>query len=140
MIRCLAVLVTVLAPALMAVCSAGVTSANPPSEGAEEPSCTYTLSSPTVVAVSGVNVVTATLKPYPCMGSTNPTSLTVCVSVQGGDSTTQCKTRNIPDQAQVYFVPYRPGATYIVTGRGCSSLYDIRGSTCTSLGPYTATL
>jgi hypothetical protein len=138
MIRCLLALLTVFATAMIGVGSAGVASAGPDDAG--QPSCTYTLTPPRVVRVSGVDMVTATLTPYPCTGSINPNSLVVCVSAQGGDAGDQCATKAIPDMAQVFFAPYRPGTTYVSKGSGCGSVYDTTGSLCATVGPYTATL
>ena len=113
--------------------------ASPPSGGAEEPSCVYTLSAPRLVDVSGATMVTATLTPYPCTGSINPNSLTVCVSPEGTPSAGHCGFSAVPSMAEV-FVPYKPGTTYIVRGTGCGSVYTTQGSLCSTVGPFTSTL
>jgi len=135
MIRCLAAILGVSSAAVVSLAFAGSTSASPPSE----PSCTYTLSPPELVQVSGRTMVTATLAPFPCTGSINPNSMTVCVSPEGGETTGQCGFEAKPIAARVY-VPYRPGTTYVSTGRGCGSVYTAEGSICTEVGPRTATL
>lgn len=119
-------------------CAAGA-NAEPESDGPEQPSCNYTLSEPRVVDVSGRPMVMATLKPYPCTGSINPNSLTVCVSAQGDPSAGECGFSAVPDQAEVY-APYKPGTTYVTRGTGCASVYTTQGSICSTVGPVTTTL
>lgn len=46
------------------------------------------------------------------------TEFTVCLTVAGSDSAGQCAYASEPHTALVYF-PYRPGETYIATGKGC---------------------
>ncbi|TPG36429.1 hypothetical protein EAH80_00100 [Mycobacterium hodleri] len=128
-------------PVTIAVAMAGlnlaVAQATP--DPTTQASCAYTLASPTVVKVSGTDMVTATLTPGPCTGRISPNSITVCVEMQGG-SRPQCATHPYFDPVRAYFAPYRPGATYQSTGRGCGSVFPTADESCVSLGPYAATL
>jgi hypothetical protein len=130
---------------LTAFVPAGITRANPPTDH-EEPSCSFTLSLPYVIQVSGANMVTATLTPYPCTGLMGPNEQTVCVSAKSIGVAGQCKSVSTPSTAQVYVAPYRPGVTYMSNGKGCAAVYDradpaAQGSSvCKTIGPYTATL
>ena len=140
MFRCLTLIVGVLFSAVIATGDAATAAAQPTGDPAPEPSCVYTLSAPEVVSVSGTLMVTATLAPFPCTGAINPNSMTVCVSVQGDTANAKCgfTARSIP--AQVFLTPYRPGATYESTGRGCGGVFTLVGSVCTTVGPKSATL
>jgi hypothetical protein len=122
------------AAALTFTGTAGVARAEPSS-----PPCSYTLSPPYVVQLSGTNVVTATLSPAGCDRS-NPYMSVACVQLQGSDGPGQCAQGqgNLP--AQVYYQPYRPGATYVSTGRGCATTGNPPRPVCQPGGPYTATL
>jgi hypothetical protein len=103
------------------------------------PPCSYTLSPPQVVQLSGTNVVTATLSPAACNQST--AYLTVaCVQLQGSDGPGQCEQQNGIRTAQVFYQPYRPGATYVATGRGCANTGNPPQPVCKPMGPLTATL
>ena len=46
---------------------------------------------------------------------------TVCLSVEGSESAGQCGSGYDPQPAVVYY-PYRPGATYVVKGQGCTDI------------------
>ncbi|BBX17203.1 hypothetical protein CRI77_10905 [Mycolicibacterium duvalii] len=118
---------------------AAAATASPPTEGAEQPSCVYTLSTPRLVDVSGTTMVTATLTPYPCTGSINPNSLTVCITPEGTPTAGTCGFSAVPSRAQV-FVAYKPGTSYVVRGTGCGSVYTTQGSLCSTVGPFTTTL
>jgi hypothetical protein len=101
--------------------------------------CSFTLSPPHVVQLSGTNVVAATLSPAGCDQAT--TYMTVaCVQLQGSDGPGQCEQQNGILTAQVYYQPYRPGATYVSTGRGCSAKGNPPQPFCAPAGPLTATL
>ena len=103
------------------------------------PPCAYALSPPHVVQLSGTNVVTATLSPAACDSSV--AYLTVaCVQLQGSDGPGQCAQQNGILTAQVFFQPYRPGATYIATGRGCANTGNPPKQVCLPMGPLKATL
>jgi hypothetical protein len=101
--------------------------------------CSYRLSPPQVVQLSGTNAVTATLSPASCDRSV--AYLTVaCVQLQGSDGPGQCQQQNGILTAQVFYQPYRPGTTYIATGRGCANTGNPPQPVCQPLGPLTATL
>jgi len=101
--------------------------------------CSYRLSPPQVVQLSGTNAVTATLSPASCDRSV--AYLTVaCVQLQGSDGPGQCQQQNGILTAQVFYQPYRPGATYIATGTGCANTGNPRQPVCQPMGPLTATL
>jgi hypothetical protein len=101
--------------------------------------CSYTLSPPQVVQLSGTNVVTATLSPAACERS-EPYLSVACVQLQGSDGPPKCQQGEGNLTAQVYYAPYRPGATYIATGRGCALTGNPPLPVCQPTGPYTATL
>ncbi|MDT7794574.1 MAG: hypothetical protein QOD59_4015 [Mycobacterium sp.] len=103
------------------------------------PACAYTLSPPEVVQLSGTNVVTATLTPAACDES-DAYLLVACVQLQGSDGPGQCAEAKGILPAQVYYQPYRPGATYISTGRGCSAKGNPPQPICLAKGPFTAAL
>jgi hypothetical protein len=133
-----AILPAALATALIGAGVAGVASADPAPDGS---GCTFTLSSPQRVQVSGVDMVTATVSSYPCVGDAVPQKTVACLELQGSGSPGQCAQQNPQDQpAQVYFSPYRPGSTYVSTGTGCSGLFTPPYTACVSLGPKTARL
>jgi hypothetical protein len=137
--RCLAAVVSSFAIALAGAGHASTATASPPSDDADSPSCVYTMSAPQVVSVSGVAMVTATLKPFPCTGHISPNSLTVCIEAQGSATAPQCAFRAVPEMAEV-FVPYKPGTTYITSGTGCGSVFTTQGAICASVGPRSTTL
>jgi hypothetical protein len=101
--------------------------------------CSYTLSPPQVVQLSGTNVVTATLSPAACDRS-EPYLSVACVQLQGSESAPKCQQGEGSLTAQVYYAPYRPGGTYIATGRGCALTGNPPQSVCQPTGPYTVTL
>lgn len=101
--------------------------------------CAYTLSPPHVVALSGADAVSATLAPAACDSATAYLSV-ACVQLQGSDGPGQCAQNNGILTAQVWYQPYRPGATYIATGRGCANTGNPPQPVCRSVGPLTATL
>jgi hypothetical protein len=103
------------------------------------PPCSYTLSPPQVVQLSGTNVVTATLSLAACNRSTAYQTV-ACVQLQGSDGPGQCAQQNGILTAQVFYQPYRPGATYISTGRGCAITGNPPQPVCLPMGPLTATL
>ena len=122
--------------------SVALTVAGTASVASAEPStaaCSYTLSPPQVVQLSGANMVTATLVPAACNRS-QPYLLVACIQLQGSDGPGQCAQGTGTLPAQVYYQPYRPGATYTSSGRGCASTGNPPRSICQPAGPYTATL
>jgi hypothetical protein len=145
MLRCLLVLPAVVATSLVGVC--GSVSNASPSDGAGAGSCSFVLTPPQVVKVSDTRMVLATVKPGPCGLDGQPNRSTVCVSIQGDGSPGQCGDRFNAFPALVYY-PYRPGAIYVVTGRGCADVFEdaTHPSTgpmhtaCQSLGPFSFAL
>jgi hypothetical protein len=100
--------------------------------------CSYTLSPPQVVQVSGKDMVTATLTPDGCAGAFRPYLSVVCV--QGGSAPNTCTQARETDTAQVY-APYQPGATYTSSGRGLGTLFnDMAEPNWQLVGPITAAL
>jgi hypothetical protein len=123
--------------AAAAVTLAGIT---PVADASPNPqACAYTLSPPEVVQLSGTNVVKATLTLGACDQS-NSYLLVACVQLQGSDGPGQCAQGEGFLPAQVYYQPYRPGATYISTGRGCATKGNPPQPICQPSGPLTATL
>lgn len=103
------------------------------------PPCSYTLSPPHVVQLDGSNAVTATLSPAGCNRSVAYMTV-ACVQLLGSDGPGQCAQQNGILTAQVFYQPYRPGATYTATGRGCANTGNPPQPVCRSMGPVTATL
>jgi hypothetical protein len=122
------------ATALALAGTAPVASAEP-----SPPSCQYTLSPPQVVQLSGTNVVTATLSLAGCDQSVAYQTV-ACVQLQGSDGPGQCAQQVGILTAQVFYQPYRPGATYTATGRGCANTGNPPQPVCKPMGPITATL
>ncbi len=77
--------------------------------------CGFALTPPQVVQVDGVSKVTATVTSTVCGIAASPYKSIACVELQDqpGGSCMQGT-----DTAQVYFEPYKPGATYIYEGTG----------------------
>lgn len=102
------------------------------------PPCGFMLSPPQVVQVDGVSKVTATITSVVCGIAASPYQSVACVEIAGqqGGSCMQGT-----DSAQVYFEPYKPGATYSSRGRGCGIIVPtLPADNCQILGPITATL
>jgi len=134
--RALVVVWVALTVALGVVAGAGDAHADPPPPPGTL--CSFTLSLPQVVQVSGKDMVTATLTPDGCAGAFRPYVSVVCV--QGADSPNQCTQARDTATAQVY-APYRPGVTYTATGRGLGTLFnDAAEPNWQLLGPLTAVL
>jgi hypothetical protein len=103
------------------------------------PPCNYTLSPPHVVELSGTSVVTATVTPAACDQSVT-FQMVACVQLQGSSDAEQCAVGQGILPAQVFYQPYRSGATYIATGRGCASTGNPPQPFCQPRGPLVATL
>ncbi len=147
MLQLASMLLAVMATSMLGVYFAGVTSASP-SEGDASQSCSWVLTPPRVVQVSSTRMVLATVRPGPCTMDAIPNESVVCLAIQGADSQGQCAHRAGADPALVYY-PYRPGATYIVTGQGCADVVEnpVNHSTtgpvtkmCKAIGPTAFTL
>lgn len=134
----MAVLPLAMAVGIMGLATATADAAPPPDPGPAA-SCAFKLTAPSVVNVSGTDMVTATIAPGACTGEFQPNSFTVCLEMMG-EGRPQCNFRPIYDPVQVYFAPYRKGATYSSTGRGCGNVFPSAEESCSSLGPYTKTL
>jgi hypothetical protein len=89
-----------------AVLSVGGTAAVANAEPSAPP-CSYRLSPPQVVQLSGTNVVTATLSPAACDRSTAYQTV-ACVQLQGSDGPGQCAQQNGILPAQVFYQPTGP--------------------------------
>lgn len=113
--------------------TAAVAVAEPP------PTCTYNLSPPQVVDVSGTRMVTATISPGACERSNAYLSV-ACIQMQGSPGPPKCAQNNGIVPAQVFYAPYEPGATYVSTGRGCANTGNPPQPVCTPVGPLTETI
>ncbi len=105
----------------------------------DEPPCSFTLSAPHVVHVSGTDMVAVTMSPSNCDGGT-PYQSIACVELQGNAGPENCVQNNGLLTARAYYSPYQPGATYVATGRGCSTSGNPPEPVCEPSGPLTATL
>lgn len=130
MIRSLTFLI---AAATLPLASTAIAVAEPP------PTCTYNLSPPQVVDVSGTRMVTATISPGACERSNVYLSV-ACLQMQGSPGPPKCQSSNGVLPAQVFYAPHEPGATYVSTGRGCANTGNPPQPVCTPVGPLTATV
>jgi hypothetical protein len=101
--------------------------------------CTFVLSRPKVVEMSGLSLVSATMRPGPCTIHATPNVSVVCLSVAGSGTQGECASKNGQDPAEVRY-PYQPGATYIVRGQGCASTFVPPYTLCQDFGPTQMTL
>lgn len=125
-----------LSMAFIVVHPAGISHASP--SGGEDPGqCSFILTPPKVVQVSGLSLVSATLGPGPCTMHASPNSSTVCLSVAGSQG--ECSSKNGPDLAVARY-PYQPGTTYVVRAEGCASLFVPPYTMCQNFGPTQFTL
>jgi hypothetical protein len=100
--------------------------------------CNFTLSPPEVVQVSGNPMVSATMTPAGCAGAFRPYVSVACLQLQGEPN--QCTQARGGDAATV-LTAYRPGATYLSSGRGMGTLFnDMSEPNWQLLGPISATL
>lgn len=102
--------------------------------------CNFTLSEPTVIDVSGVPMVTASVVPAACTGTAKPTSTQVCLSAAGSSTAGRCAELPGFTDVHVYLSPYQPGVAYTATGRGCAAQSVPPAPICTTVGPTTVTL
>jgi len=133
--RAAMILSGVVTAGLTGLSGAAIAHAGPP------PPCSYTLSPPEVAQIGGVSMVIATVAPSECGFPARPGLAVSCVQPQGADSVVSCSQGSGENPAQVS-VPYRPGTTYVSTGRACGAWAGIRelAPDCQLLGPLTATL
>ena len=101
--------------------------------------CNYELTPPSVVNVSGTNMVAATVSTRACDGAVTFHTV-ACLQMQGSGGPAQCARSNGLVPAQVFFQPYRPGTTYTATGRGCAAKGNPPQTFCQESGPLSATL
>jgi hypothetical protein len=136
MIRRFAVLIAALIAVLSSSGGAVAVANAAPDNGSIR--CNFTLSAPSVVTVSGTQMVTATVSPADCTGTANPKSSQVCIATF--DSVGRCKLASGYETAQVYFAPYVPGTSYIAKGFGCAGLSTPSTAICSSVGPKAGVL
>ncbi len=117
----------------------GSTSAVAAAQPEEPTACTYALTAPSVVNVSGVDMVTATVTTGACDGAVTFQTM-ACIQMQGAGGPGQCAQGKGILPAQIFFQPYRPGATYTSTGRGCAAKGNPPQRFCQENGPLTVTL
>ncbi|MDT5044878.1 MAG: hypothetical protein QOG75_731 [Mycobacterium sp.] len=121
-----------------AVCPAGIAHASPSDDdGAGQ--CTFILSQPKVVQISGLSLVSATMRPGPCTIHATPNVSVVCLSVVGSGTQGECASKNGQDPAEVRY-PYQPGATYVLRGQGCASTFVPPYMLCQDFPPTQITL
>ena len=101
--------------------------------------CSFVLTPPSVVQISGVSFVTAAMKPGSCTLHAVPNSSVVCLSIEGDDSAGQCATMSGQNAAVIYYT-YRPGATYVVKGQGCANTFAPPYTLCQDFSPSRVTL
>ncbi|WP_235632983.1 MULTISPECIES: hypothetical protein [Mycobacteriaceae] len=116
------------------VCGVGTATAAP-----AQPGCAYTLAQPVVTQVSGTPMVTTTVTVAACRQS-NAMLQVACLELKGAGAAPLCVSSEGPAAAQVFFAPYRPGATYVASGRGCAVAGSPTVSVCNAVGPVTVTL
>jgi hypothetical protein len=121
-----------------AACPAGVAHASP-SDDDGTGQCTFVLSQPKVVQISGLSLVSATMRPGPCTIHATPNLSVVCLSVVGSGTQGECASKNGQDPAEVRY-PYQPGATYVLRGQGCASTFVPPYTLCQDFGPTQITL
>jgi hypothetical protein len=128
----------VIAMAVIAVSSAGVSHASP-SGGDASGQCSFVLTPPQVVQVSGESKVLAAMHPGPCTLAAVPNSQVVCLSIAGDGSPGQCASVAGQEPAVIYYF-YRPGATYVVKAQGCVNTITPPYTLCQNFGPSQTTL
>ncbi len=104
------------------------------------PPCAYTLSPPQVVQLSGTNVGDRDVLTRPAVTGRSPTSQWPACSYRAATVLDNAPRGKGLLPAQVFYQPYRPGATYIATGRGCATTGNPPQPVCQPMGPLTATL
>ena len=136
--RLLSVAGALLATVFVGTETASVSTASP-SDDPGPGQCTFLLSTPQVVVISGVSFASATVQPGPCTMHASPNFSSVCLSLKGEGSSEQCASKTGTDPAVVYHA-YRAGATYRVTGQGCASTFAPPYTVCQNIGPSRVTL
>jgi hypothetical protein len=136
--RSLTALLTGLLMTYFAAHPAGIAHASP-SDDDGTGQCTFVLSQPKVVQISGLSLVSATMRPGPCTIHATPNLSVVCLSVVGSGTQGECASKNGQDPAEVRY-PYQPGATYVLRGQGCASTFVPPYTLCQDFGPTQITL
>jgi hypothetical protein len=131
--RSLTALLTGPLVACLAAHLAGVARATP-SDDDGTGQCTFILSQPKVIQVSGLSLVSATMRPGPCTIHATPNLSVVCLSAAGSGTQGECASKNGQDPAEVRY-PYQPGTTYVVRGQGCASTFVPPYTLCQDFGP-----
>lgn len=121
MTRSFAVLAALVTTCPVGLLSVGTSAASPPGG---EGKCSVVLEPLKVVNISGTSMVQASAHSGSCTLHAHP-EITLCLAVAGSDSNGQCVWAGDPGTATV-FEPYRPGATYILSGKEC--LHTLEGS------------
>jgi hypothetical protein len=121
-----------------AACPAGIAHATP-SDDDGTGQCTFILSQPKVVQISGLSLVSATMRPGPCTIHATPNLSVVCLSAAGSGTQGECASKNGQDPAEVRY-PYQPGTTYVVRGQGCASTFVPPYTLCQDFPPTQITL
>lgn len=101
----------------------------------ETGTCTWVPIAPAVVDISGTKMVAAAVKRGPCTMLGVPTQTTVCLAIQGDGSAGTCGDTTTSDPARATY-RYVPGATYVMTGRGCVVRPTAPNTLCQTLGPF----
>jgi len=136
--RSLAALWAGLSMAFIAVYPAGVSHGSPSGDDGTG-QCSFVLTPPRVVQVSGLSLVSATLRPGPCTMHAVPNLSVVCLSVAGGGSQGECVSKSGQAPAEVRY-PYQPGSTYVLRAQGCASTFQPPYTLCQDFGPSQTTL
>ena len=114
------------ATAVIGVPGTGLAHAAPPPP---PPPCSFALT----VAPPSVEGVVATVQSTGCAALAVPYSSVACL--QTGDIATTCAQAHDDQPARVV-LPYRPGALYVATGRGCAGWVGLPpAGDCQQLGP-----
>jgi hypothetical protein len=127
---------------LFAVLTAATTGVDPACVSNASPAggqCNFVLGPLQVVEVSGSHFVRATMTPGPCTIAGSGNFSEVCLTISGDDSAGQCASE-VGSGPAILDYTYRPGATYVVTGKGCASMIRPPYSLCQSFGPSRAAL
>lgn len=120
------------------VAGTGIASAETEDAAPAEPFCTFTLSAPQRQENGNTYAVTASMRAQACNGKSNARRSIVCLSTDGGPET--CSEGLGWGVARIA-VPWIPGRTYTVTGRGCADPgIPFPVTTCTPSGPFSASL
>jgi hypothetical protein len=101
--------------------------------------CHYAIATPTVTNTDGAALVSTSIAPSGCAPASNPSITVACLRAAPDGTAGRCTSVSGAMAAYVSY-PYRPGATYTVTGSGCTATVVPSRDTCQSLGPVTATL